>query len=313
MLYDLTKQENKEYEKQYGITYHDPLKIANAVFVDYNVTLKKEFAQNFLDYYRGNAINVDFSSSAAVKAVNDWASENTEGLIPEIIQEFDPSTVAAIANAIYFSDRWEWEFDPEKTVKDVFYSPEGEREAHYMLREGDSQVYYEDERIQAMPLSFKTGGGLYIILPKDESAKDLLVSMTGEYFDTIQKNYDVCTGKLLLPRFSVESDAMQLNNTLTAMGVPLFDEETAPLTGGLIEENIPVWLSSAVHKAVVDVDEKGTTAAAVTVMAAGAGGVMPEPTEPFVMNCDKPFVFILYSHTYDGGSQVLFTGIVNKP
>ena len=66
------------------------------------------------------------------------------------------------------------------------------------------------------------------------------------------------------------------------------------------------------HKAVIEVDEKGTTAAAVTVMAM-TGAAMPLPTEPFEMNCNKPFIFVLYAHTYDGGNQVLFTGIVNQP
>ena len=105
---------------------------------------------------------------------------------------------------------------------------------------------------------------------------------------------------------------MELRDTLTALGVPLFDAAEAPLTGGLIEENIPVWLSSAVQKAVIEVDEKGTTAAAVTVMAA-AGAAMPIPTEPFTMNCNSPFVFVLCEYTYDGGSQILFTGVVNQP
>jgi serpin B len=73
----------------------------------------------------------------------------------------------------------------------------------------------------------------------------------------------------------------------------LFDDKNAPLTGGLVEENIPVWLSDAIQKAVIEVDEKGTTAAAVTVMEVACGSSMPEPTEPFEMICNKPFVFIL--------------------
>jgi len=312
MLYDLTKQQDKKFAEEYDEEYHDPLKIANAIFVGNDVTLKEGFAQDFMDFYRGSAMNVDFRSSKAVDAVNQWASENTDGLITHIIQEFDPDTVAAIANAIYFSDRWDWEFNLENTVEDIFYSPNGETKAFYMLREGDSQTYYEDDKVQAMPLRFKTGGGLYIILPKDGDAKGLLSSMNSEYFEEIQKDSINATGKLLLPRFSIESDAMELKDTLTALGVPLFDENAAPLTGGLIEESIPVWLSSAVHKAVIEVDEKGTTAAAVTVMMA-TGTSMPEPTEPFEMNCNKPFVFVLYGNTYDGGNQILFTGMVNQP
>ena len=308
MLYDLTK----EREKEYGENYNNPLKIANALFVGNNVTPNKTFAQVFMDYYRGSVMKVDFGSKEAVDAVNNWASDNTEGLINNIVNEFDPETVAAIANAIYFSDRWEREFNVSETREDAFHSPNGETKAFYMLREGDGQAYYEDDYLQAMPLRFASGGGLYILLPKDGDATSLLSSLTSEYFEEIRSDSIRATGKLLLPRFNIDGDILKLTDTLKALGVPLFDEALAPLTGGLLEESLPVWLSDAAHKAVIKVDEKGTTAAAVTVMTA-AGTSMPQPTEPFVMNCNKPFVFVLYSDTYDAGTQVLFTGMVNEP
>jgi len=310
MLYSLMKMQNKEYE-EYG-EYYNPLQIANAIFVDKGVTLRKDFAQTFMDYFRGTAINVDFSSPDAVTAVNQWASDNTEGLITDVVQEFDPLTVAAIANAIYFSDRWDWEFDPEKTQKDVFHSPAGELDAFYMLREGDGQVYYEDDKVQATLLRFTSGGGMYIILPKAGDATELLASMTNDYLDVIQGDSVQASGKLLLPRFSINNSISGLKSALEALGVPLFDENTAPLTGGLIEENIELFLSDAMQKAMIEVDEKGTTAAAVTVLTVSATG-MPMPTEPFEMICNRPFVFILYDYTFDGGSQVLFTGVVNQP
>ena len=95
MLYDLTNLRSKESGQ-----YYNPIKIANAIFVGNNVSLRLDFAQTFMDYYRGSSINVDFSSKSAVDAVNRWARENTDGLIDNIIQEFDPETIAAIANAI---------------------------------------------------------------------------------------------------------------------------------------------------------------------------------------------------------------------
>ena len=311
MLYNLTKLQDLEYE-DYEEYYYNPLKIANAIFVDMDVTLKKEFAQTFSDYYRGTAMNVDFESPEAVDAVNQWASDHTEGLITDIIKEFDPQTIAAIANAIYFSDRWSWEFDPAETKEDTFHAPNGDTTAMFMPREGDALPYYEDELVQAMPLTFKTGGGMYIILPKTGSAMELLGNMTSEYFTEIQNGIEFKTGKLLLPRFKIASDVMDIKDALISLGVPLFDDVTTPLTGGLIEEKLPVWLSGAVQKAYIEVDEKGTTAAAVTVLMADGAG-MPEPTAPFEMICDRPFVFVLYEHTYDGGCQVLFTGVVNEP
>ena len=307
MMSDLTGSRNKGTE-----SYYNPLNIANAIFVGNDVTLKKDFSQIFTDYYGGTPFNVDFSSPGSADAVNKWAEENTDGRITKVVDAFDPETVAAIANAIYYSDRWFWEFNADLTKEDVFHAPSGDALADFMLREGDGQTYYEDADIQAMPLGFKNGGGLYILLPKDGDANKLLSSLTSDYFNKIQKNSIEASGKLLLPRFTIQSDFQTLGDTLTSMGVPLFDRNAAPLTGGLIEEGIPVYLSSAVQKAMIQVDEKGTTAAAVTVMAAAGAGA-PMPTKPFEMNCNKPFVFILYNYISDGASQVLFTGVVNQP
>jgi serpin B len=307
MLYNLNNLQSKEYESPYH-KYYNPLKIANAVFVDNNKTLRKDFAQTFMDYYRGASINVDFSSKDAADAVNRWASDNTGGLIKDIIKEFDPQTVMAIANAIYFSDRWRWEFNPDKTKEDIFHAPQGDGNAFFMLREGIDQIYYEDDKIQAMPLWFINGGGKYILLPRDGDAAALLSSMTNEYFMEIQGESDLAEGKLLLPRFNIENDIGGLKAALISLGVPLF--EGTPLNG-LIEE-ASLTLTSAMQKALIKVDEKGTTAAAVTVMQ-GATSVGPQPNVPFEMICDRPFVFILFGDTYDGGDQILFTGIVNRP
>ena len=289
---------------------YNPLQIANAIFVDNKVTIKPDYMQSFADFYHGTAFNVDFTSRDAVRAVNRWASDHTEGLIEEVIDEFSPDTIVAIANAIYFSDRWQWEFDTKETMEGVFHSPTAEESAHFMVREGPGQAYYEDEYIQAVQLKFLTGGGMYIMLPKDGNADALLSSMTEDYFDAIRSSTAVAEGKLLLPRFSIDSDIMSLTDTLTNLGIPLFDATGSPITG-LVEEDIPLWLSGAVQRAAIAVDEKGTTAAAVTVIQAAGSGLPAEPLVSFEMTCDRSFVFILYANTNYGVSQVLFTGIVN--
>jgi len=311
MLFNLTNQDGRRYAREFGFEYHNPLQIANAVFIDNDTHIRQDFAQAFMDYYRGTVMNVDFSSPDAVHTVNTWASYHTNGLITNIVQDFNPNTVAAIANAIYFADRWSWEFNPDYTTQGIFYSPIGELEAYFMQREGD-QLYYEDDYIQAIHLSFRTGGGMQILLPKSGCAVELLSSMTMERFGEIMTGSQLSDGKLLLPRFSIESRFNDLADTLTALGVPLFDKAAEPLTGGLIYEDIPLWLSGAVQMAVIEVDEQGTTAAAVTIM--DIFGAAPAlPAEPFVMICNRPFVFILYGFTNDGGRQVLFTGVVNQP
>lgn len=309
MMYDLTGAQ-RQNEKG----YYNPLKIANAIFVGNNVTLRKEFAQTYMDYFRGSSINVDFHSHNAVDAVNRWASKNTNGKIKDIIKQFNPDTVAAIANAIYFSDKWSWEFDSNDTKKDVFYAPSGESTAYYMLRDGGGQWYYEDENVQVVPLAFETGAVMYILLPISGGAADFLASMTSAYFNDIQKNLVLAKGKLLLPRFSIESSIDDnLKEALVSLGIPLFDPTASPLNG-LINEKA-LYATKAEQKALIQVDERGTTAAAATVIEMGntSPGLPKPPETPFTMICNKPFVFILCGHTCDGGNQILFTGVVNQP
>ena len=302
MLYNLTNVQNDDEP--------DPLRIANLLLVSDKEQPNKDFAKLFADFYRGAVMSADFSSQTAVDTINRWASDNTEGLIDSVIQELDPNAVAVLANAIYFSDGWVKEFNEDNTQQGVFHAPDGESEAFFMYRGGE-QRYYEDEQVQLVPLYFKNGGGLYVLLPKDGNALGLLNDLSADKFATLCSGTSFRPGTLLLPRFSLETD-MALKDALVALGVPLF--EGAPLTGGLIEGSDPVWISAVTQKAVIEVEEKGTTAAAVTVITAPtAAAPNPESEPPFMMNCNRPFVFVLCGDTYDGGAQVLFTGIVNNP
>ena len=199
MLFDLTNQQPRRDD--WG---ESQLHIANAVFVNHNTPLRRDFAQTFADYFRGSAFNLDFTSQEAVDAVNLWASDNTDGLINEVIQEFAPNTIAAIANAIYFSGSWVDSFNPHATRLDTFYSPAGESEAYFMHREGLFS-YFEDENVQAVTLGFFGGSAMTIILPYNGDAVGFLSDMTSEYLDIMGSESVLAEGKLLLPRFSVEN------------------------------------------------------------------------------------------------------------
>ena len=309
MLFNLTN-ENGQRRGFEGIHGQSPLHIANAILVDHNRTLNTHFAQTFLDYFRGEVISVDFNSRSAVDAINQWASDNTNGLIDEIIQDFDPDTIAAIANAIYFSGEWVHQFSPAATAQDIFHSPTGDGTAYFMRLHRCNIRYFEDEYVQAIDLPFTVGGGMYIILPRNGDAVGLLSNMTAECFVAIQENSVMAEGTLLLPRFSIENTLDELWDILKTLGVPLLDEQLDPITG-LIDDN-PLFISNAVQVAMIEIDEEGATAAAVTVMGM-EDSAPPPPDIIFEMICNSPFVFILYGWTQDGGRQILFMGVVNQP
>lgn len=315
IFYFLNKEERKAWHKEQDMEYQAPLTIANMIFVDNEYTLDEMFAEIYQLFYNGTAMTVDFSSEEAVNAVNEWAYDNTNGKIERVVEFFSEDTVAAIANAIYFSDRWSTEFNKNATQSDVFYGDTEELTADYMIRTGAGQNYYEDEEVQATALNFVEGGRLYIILPKEKSASQLFEELNTTFFEKMEEEMDsMASGTLRLPKFSISGDSMDLMQLLEELEIGLTNPDRAVITGLVSDAGNPLYVSSAVQKAMIEIDEEGATAAAVTVLAVSETSLLiEEPKEEFEMYCNRPFVFVLTEQGSNGESQILFTGVVNAP
>lgn len=305
----LTQEEQAAWMRENGaVDYEGPLKIANALFIDQNSAVNQEFKTAFEESYAGRLFEVDFADGSAVQTVNDWADEQTDGKIRQIIDSFDPRTVAAIANAIYYAEGWAKKFPEENTRNDIFQGSAGEQETPFMYHEFTGMPYYEDETMQAAALSTATGGRLTILLPKEgQSAEELLAGMDADKFSKLMESGEA-TVQLFLPKFKVESGIFSVKEALERMGIPLTDGENPHLDK--VAEGELLYISQAVQKAMIEVDEEGMTAAAVTVMALERMS-MPIDQEPVEMRCDRPFAFILSAYGGEG-QQVLFTGVVNR-
>ena len=304
----LSQEERRKSYEEYGETFESPLKIANALFVQKDAAVNQTFAQLFSDNYDGKLFSVDFSDSSAANAINSWASEKTDGKITEIVDSFDADTVAAIANALYFSDSWSNQFLEENTTEGTFHGAKQDEDAEFMNQKLSDGIYYEDETMQAVVLWTTSGGQMVLCLPKDGySAEEALQSLTTEKLQKISGAEYRCV-QLSLPKFKLESKTFSIKEALEAMGVPLMQATDAALTEGL--DNEALYISSAQQSAMVEVDENGLTAAAVTVMGLEKMALMPE-TDPIELTFDSPFAFVLTGNGEDAGDQILFTGVVN--
>lgn len=305
----LTQEEQVNWMKENGqADYEGPLKIANALFVDQKSQADQDFEAIFAESYAGKLFSVDFTDESAVRTVNDWAKEQTNGKIDRVIESFDPQTVAALANAIYYSDGWAKEFPKENTKNDIFNGSGQEEEVPFMNQEFPEMPYYEDDAMQAASLGTSTGGRLTVLLPKEGgSAEELLAGIDADKFDKLMESGEA-TVQLSLPKFKVESEVFSVKEVMERLGVPLTDGENPHLDG--IAEGELLYITQAVQKAMIEVDEEGMTAAAVTVMALERLS-LEIPQEPVEMKCDRPFAFIL-SACGSEGYQVLFTGVVNQ-
>lgn len=304
----LSQEERRKSYEEYGETFESPLKIANALFVQKDAAVNQTFAQLFSDNYDGKLFSVDFSDSSAANAINSWASEKTDGKITEIVDSFDADTVAAIANALYFSDSWSNQFLEENTTEGTFHGAKQDEDAEFMNQKLSDGIYYEDETMQAVVLWTTSGGQMVLCLPKDGySAEEALQSLTTEKLQKISGAEYRCV-QLSLPKFKLESKTFSIKEALEAMGVPLMQATDAALTEVL--DNEALYISSAQQSAMVEVDENGLTAAAVTVMGLEKMALMPE-TDPIELTFDRPFAFVLTGNGEDAGDQILFTGVVN--
>ncbi len=307
-------QLNEEEGSAVASPKEKPIHIANGLFLQKDLKPNEAFLNIFAQYYGGQTFAVDFTSPAAVKEINQWAAKKTNGKIPSILEEVSTETVVALANAIYYTDTWIHSFDEADTEDGTFYTDQGEVTVPFMLRQDDNFHYYENSVLQAvrLPLDFAT---MTVILPREKSPNVLLSEMDWESYLTgiREKMWEegAVSGTLLLPRFQLDSGMLQLDDALEKLGVPFFGEHPAYLNG-IVEMQQDVRVSEVVQKAMLEVNEKGATAAAVTAIACTPESVPEFESEPFTMVCDRPFIVILSANCGEK-EMILFMGIVNNP
>lgn len=310
LIADLTQEERRIWAEENGETFTSPVAIANALFVQEGEILQPSFAEAMEQFYQGKTFAVDFTGQDGIRQINAWAEEATRGKIPELIESLDPETVAAIANAIYVSDSFQTAFLEEDTENRTFYGKKEENSVPFMNHKFTSMQYLEEEAFTSVALPLANGGALWLLLPKeDRTPEEVLAGMNPETLEKMAQA-EQRTVELSLPKFELESPALQLKDSLQAMGVPLFDAGNPVLTG-VLENSDPLVISDAVQKAVIKVEENGVEAAAATVMGIMKMSLEIE-TEPVEVVCDRPFAFLLTGWTEKEPNLVLFSGVVNE-
>ena len=253
----------------------------------------KQFAADMTGYYQAGVERMDFSKPDEVSEhVNDWCKNQTKGMIPQILNsdEIHSADAAILLNALYFKGQWLHAFEKEFTTKQDFTSADGKKVKVPMMAQISPFDYYADEVLQAVRLPYREGKfNMILLLPTDEgmSLNELLLTLTAERWKLLTTNMQHTSVILQMPRF--ETSTMQdLTAPLKAMGVKAaFSRSSADFSGMLTDPATPLFVSLMKQKAKIEVDEYGTTAAAVTVSVM-TGGM---PGTQFVAN--RPFLFAI--------------------
>jgi serpin B len=253
---------------------------------------------------------VDFARPDAVcRAINAWADEKTAGQIKQIV---GPDTINdrlrfVLTNAVYFKGEWAEKFKKARTQAGPFHIGD-EKVDVPMMHQVAACRYGVVDNIQILEKAYCGGKiAMMILLPGKEpgamaALEGLLSAEKVKQWSRSSLTEFKVKVEVYLPRFKVETD-FAINDLLPSMGMSrVFQADQADLSG-INGGREPLWLGSALHRAVVEVDEEGTKAAAVTAGMGAFGG-------PLIFRADRPFIFLIRD-TRTGA--ILFLGRLMKP
>ena len=284
------------------------LEIANAIYYRDNFQVELDFINTNENYYDAKISALDFSSPNAVKTINNWVADKTNNKIETILNEISPDQVMFLLNAIYFKGIWESKFEKENTERKDFYPENGTTIQTDFMQQTNAVLYSSTNLFSAIQLPYGQGNyNMYVFLPnEDKTLQDITDNLNGDNWELWKENFYERNVDIEFPKFKYEYE-IKLNDILSDMGMGIaFSPFGADFTG--INKNGGLNIDYVKHKSFIEVNEEGTEAAAVTVVAIELTSVGPDQNILFKVN--RPFMFAI---TEKSTGAILFIGTVKSP
>jgi len=291
------------------------LDVANSLWGQHDTAWEPAFLDALARHYGAGMRLVDdqADSESARALINQWTAAKTHDRIPEIVPPgvLDALTRLVLVNAIFLKAPWAEPFEVASTEPGAFIRADGSRvETQMMHATLESASYARGPGWQAARLPYAGEQlAMTIVVPDQSDLADLERSLTGpELTRALTTSRPVGPLRLTMPRWEFRL-ASSLNEHLIDLGMPTaFDDVRADFSGMTTEERLSI--SAVLHEAFIAVDEKGTEAAAATVVVMRAESAPANPVAPVVLDADRAFLFVV--HDVDTATP-LFIGRVDDP
>lgn len=321
-----TKADLNDFAKMLidSLSKDETIHVANSVWINQDVvsrtgvTVNESYLNLLRQNFKANATVLPFND-AALKQVNDWISDETAGMIRDMLKKFSDDSFMLLINAMAFDSKWEKEYKKSQILEDaVFTDRYGKEKTHKALRSTES-TYLHGFDATGILKNYEGGRYAFMAMLPDDNTISLADYISGLPDDAFSKFYnsrksaDVITQ---IPCFNFDYE-IGMKEVLEKMGMTRpFNENTAEFFDMLEEgsydpENTKVWIERVLHKTHIELDENGTKAAAATIVEMGmkCESVGPAP-EPYMVILDRPFIFAIMD--LELGVPV-FVGTVENP
>jgi serine protease inhibitor len=284
---------------------------ANSLWYNPEWTPRFEYVAKVREYYDADVIVLDSLGAEMVARINSWVEATTHGKIEGILDTLAPLTSLLAINAIYFKDLWDRPFERELTREESFQTSEGRRLKIPLMSQFARYLYYEESKFQAVRLGYKMSNlAMYVFLPaKSSSLREFQQDLNSAAWDKWTRRFETVGGHVRLPRFKL-TYMSSLKSALARLGVGIAFDPGRAQFDAINPPPSKIWIDQVLHRAFVEVNEKGTEAAAVTATMFLGSALHTKPERTFEMIVDRPFFLAIRD---DYTKSILFMGSVEQP
>uniref|UniRef100_UPI0037E8685C protein Z-dependent protease inhibitor n=1 Tax=Semicossyphus pulcher TaxID=241346 RepID=UPI0037E8685C len=276
-----------------------------ALFVRPQFEVEQMFEDQIKNFFDADIKSVNFSDTkGSMRVINEYIKQKTDNKVTDMISSLDSVTQLLLISTIFFQGGWQKPFNSNFTFKAPFYIDNYRVVEVSTMYMEDRFFMMEDDPLgaQVLKLPYQEGVSMLILLPK--KGMDYTVideEITAERFLSWIKRLQKTKLEVNIPKFKMEQ-SYSLHNLLPNMGMTSIFSNSANLTKLSSVKGLKV--SEVLHKAVIEVDETGTIAAAAT-----ATGITPYAL-PRTFTVNRPFFFFIY---HEDTNCLLFMGRVIDP
>ena len=281
------------------------LRLATSVWLRPGVRTRPTFAIAAKAIFDAQVTTADFTKVTTVDAINGWVNNSTGGLIQRVVDALDPETEFVIGNIAYFKGKWSVPFDKAQTVAGPFMIAGGGVRQVPLMRSTVRAPYLQKDDWHALALPYK-GDKLDMVIVTAIDVRDSAAVrkkvLSANFVSSIAVSYfSERSAAVVCPRFKAEF-GIDLTGPLGRLGLQKVFNGRANF--GQITP-APIEDIAVLHRAVVEVNEEGTEAAAATTVI-----TTREVSMPVAFNADRPFAFFIRDRE---SGDIFFQGYIHDP